>query len=97
MSDFERIFGAGADLDCIISDISNDYLRNSLQDIEDDIAWENTFKYAHLIPDPSLKKDFVPAPTRKKRFNSYQEASNWSRENNGKAFKRNSDNGFIEV
>lgn len=72
MGDFERTFGAGADVVSIIDGYSRSYIREQRQ---------NRFK----------------ASQAKKTFDTFEEASDWSKRNNGKMFTRSPDgNGFIE-
>lgn len=97
MSDFERIFGAGADIDCIIADINHDYFSNLAKEKEEDEAWENTMNPAFAEMINSNDAPCAPPPRRKITFKTYQDASNWSMINGGKAFKRHQNGGFVEV
>ena len=83
MSDFDSIFGTGADIDVIIDDINT----------HNEIEYRNNY-YTERAP----RADQIPGAKLKYIFLTYKEASDWSKKYNGKAFKRNPEGvGFVAV
>lgn len=100
MSDFERIFGAGADIDSIISSIN---YHNSLDGNwdGDDVIENEDFEVEGTEESIRISKnlaylEYLMSLRTRRRFSSWQEASEWSKANNGKAFTRDGD-GYIEL
>ena len=97
MSDFERIFGAGADVDSIISSIN---YHNSLDDDDDDVIENGDFEVEETEESISISKqlEYLMSLRNRRKFSSWQEASEWSKANNGKTFTRaNNGDGYVEV
>lgn len=87
MGDFERTFGAGADVGGII-DSFNTY---------DALAEALGPRYSYSIDENGNFLKELVWEKKKKKFSSFEEASEWSKNHNGKMFKRCPDgDGFIE-
>jgi len=73
MGDFERTFGAGANIESIISGFDRDHRAEQRR-------WDREAR-----------------SSRKRTFNTFQEAIDWAKSNPGKSFTRSTDgNGFVE-
>lgn len=97
MGDFENVFGAGADADDIIDGYNREYLRASENETECcDTATDDQFEAEGQQNELSAwrasisARGYTPGP----RFSSFEELSEWDKENKRPHIRRRNSDGF---